>query len=136
MKNSLALLVMQPERRTALLQTLEFLDVETLAVSTCAEARGLLQTAPGVDLVLTQVSLKDGNWSDVLRHLVENGIEASVVVSSKRPDEHLWSEVIWRGGYDVLVEPYERTDVQQTLEGALRAAHRNAHTDQLVSASN
>ena len=136
MKNPLALLVMQPERRSILLQALRRLDVETLTVSTCAEARGLFETAPGVDLVLTEVSLTDGNWSDVLRHLVESGIEASVVVSSQRPDEHLFSEVIWRGGYDVLVEPYERTEVRQTLEGALRAARRNTLADRSIGASN
>lgn len=136
MKNSLALLVMQPERRETLLQALRVLEIETLAVSTCAEARSLFQTSPSVELVLTEVSLHDGNWSDVLRHLVDNGIEASVVVSSQRPDEHLFSEVIWRGGYDVLVEPYEKTEVRQTLEGALRAAQRNALINQSMRASN
>ena len=135
MKNPLALLVMQPERRSTLLQALRILDVETLAVSTCAEARGLFETAPCVDLVLTQVSLVDGNWSDVLRHLVENGIQASVVVSSQRTDEHLFSEVIWRGGYDVLVEPYGKAEVRQTLEGALRAAQRDALADHSIGAS-
>jgi len=135
LKSPLALLVMQPERRATLLQALRVLDIEALAVSTCAEARSLFQTSPSVDLVLTQVSLNDGNWSDVLRHIVENGIEASVIVSSKRPDEHLFSEVIWRGGYDVLVEPYEKTEVAQTLEGALRAAQRNVLSHQPMRAS-
>jgi len=127
---------MQPERRATLLQALRVLDIETLAVSTCAEARSLFQISPGVELVLTEVSLHDGNWSDVLRHLVDNGIEASVVVSSQRPDEHLFSEVIWRGGYDVLVEPYEKAEVRQILEGALRAAQRNAFVNQSMRASN
>jgi DNA-binding NtrC family response regulator len=127
---------MQPERRATLLQALRVLDIETLAVSTCAEARSLFQISPGVELVLTEVSLHDGNWSDVLRHLVDNGIEASVVVSSQRPDEHLFSEVIWRGGYDVLVEPYEKAEVRQILEGALRAAQRNALVNQSMRASN
>ena len=136
MKNPLALLVMEPERRATLLQALRVLDIEVLAVSTCAEARRLFQTSPSVELVLTEVSLHDGNWSDVLRYLVDNGIEASVVVSSRRPDEHLFSEVIWRGGYDVLVEPYERTDVRRTLEGALRAAQRNATANQSTGTSN
>ena len=127
---------MQPERRATLLQALRVLDIETIAVSTCAEARSLFQISPGVELVLTEVSLHDGNWSDVLRHLVDNGIEASVVVSSQRPDEHLFSEVIWRGGYDVLVEPYEKAEVRQILEGALRAAQRNALVNQSMRASN
>ena len=127
---------MQPERRATLLQALRVLDIETLAVSTCAEARSLFQISPGVERVLTEVSLHDGNWSDVLRHLVDNGIEASVVVSSQRPDEHLFSEVIWSGGYDVLVEPYEKAEVRQILEGALRAAQRNALVNQSMRASN
>ena len=121
MTNPLALLVMPPERRSPLAGPLESLDVEILAVSTCNEARSLLQTAPPVEVVVTQVTLADGNWSDILRYLVDNDIRASVVVSSPRADEHLWSEILWRGGYDLLVEPYESGDFQQTIEGALRA---------------
>ncbi|MDA1313275.1 MAG: hypothetical protein O2968_08070 [Acidobacteria bacterium] len=125
MTRPLALLVMPPECRSPLLRSIQSLDFEVLTVSTCSEARRLLQTSPPVKVVVTQVSLPDGNWCDVLRYLVDNDIRASVVVSSPRADEHLWSEVLWRGGYDLLVEPYETDEVRRTIEGALRAVDQS-----------
>ena len=126
MKHSLALVVMCRERRPSLLTDLRSLQIETLEVGSCQEARALLQTRPPVDLVITQVSLPDGNWCDIFKYLVDCGIEASVVVSSPRADEILWSEVLWRGAYDLLVEPYRSGEVRQTVEGALRAVHSAA----------
>ena len=121
MESSLALVVMPKERRRPLLQSLESLNFETLLVGNCTEARRLLQTAPPVQVVITQVSLPDGNWCDVLRFLVDSGMEASVVVTSPQADENLWSEVLWRGAYDLLIEPFETDEVRRTMEGALRA---------------
>lgn len=135
MTKPLTLLVMPPERRTPLLRSLKSLDVEILAVSTCGEARRLLQTSPPVKVVVTRVSLPDGNWCDVLRSLVDTDIPASVVVSSPHADEHLWSEVVWRGGYDLLVEPYKSEEARRTIEGALRAAGHGALDLALSSAS-
>ena len=135
MTRPLTLLVMPPERRTPLLRSLQSLDLETLAVSTCGEARALLRTLPPIEVVITRVSLADGNWCDVLRHLVDADVPASVVVSSPRADEHLWSEVLWRGGYDLLVEPYESDEVRRTIEGALRASGRGKFVHALVGAT-
>jgi FixJ family two-component response regulator len=45
-----------------------------------------------------------------------------LIVSSPQADEILWSEVLWRGAYDLLVEPYESDELRNTLEGALRAS--------------
>ena len=73
-------------------------------------------------MIITQVTLTDGNWCDIFKYLVDHGIQASTVVSSPQADEQLWSEVLWRGAYDLLVEPYETREVHQTIEGALRAA--------------
>ena len=123
MENSLALVVMPEERRRPLLHSLESLKFETLLVGNCTEARHLLQTAPPVQVVITQVSLPDGNWCDVLRFLVDSGMEASVVVTSPQVDENLWSEVLWRGAYDLLIEPFKTDEVRRTMEGALRARH-------------
>jgi DNA-binding NtrC family response regulator len=122
MKSVVALIVMPLERRPPLLKKLKALRVEVLAVENCQEARGLLQTRPPVDVVITQVTLSDGNWCDVFKYLVDNDIHASLVVSSPQADEILWSEVLWRGAYDLLVEPYESQELRNTLEGALRAS--------------
>ncbi len=121
MKMSMAMLVMTPERRRSLEGDLESLNVQVLSAGSCHEARTLLKDHPPVKVVITEVSLVDGNWCDVFRYLVDNDIHASVVVSSRLADERLWSEVLWRGAYDVLVEPYETEEVRRIVEGALRS---------------
>ena len=121
MRPVIALLVMSHERRSPLLKSLKLLDIEVLAVETCQQARALLQTHPPVDVVITQVTLPDGNWCDVFKYLVDNAVQASLVVSSPHADEILWSEVLWRGAYDLIVEPYQADELRKTLEGALRA---------------
>jgi two-component system response regulator PilR (NtrC family) len=98
------------------------LAVEVLPAASCHEARTLLENHPPVDVVITDVSLTDGNWSDVFRCLIDAGVRASVVVTSRWADERLWSEVLWRGAYDLLVEPYEVDELRRIVEGALRAA--------------
>jgi hypothetical protein len=35
-------------------------------------------------------------------------------------DERLWSEVLERGGYDLLIEPYDGTGAWAVVEGAAR----------------
>ena len=116
-----ALVVMSRERRSPLLDKLEPLTLTVLPPEDCREARALLQTRPPLEIVILDVSLMDGNWCDIFKFLVDYGISASVVVASEFADERLWSEVLWRGAYDLLVEPYEREEVQRVLEGALRA---------------
>jgi DNA-binding NtrC family response regulator len=117
------LLVLPPgERRNTLLRHLESLKLTAAAVDTFREVRERLNADPQVDIVITEVSLKDGNWCDVLSCVVSRGVEARVVVSSPVADERLWSEVLWRGVYDVLVEPYDPLEVRRILDGALRSA--------------
>jgi DNA-binding NtrC family response regulator len=116
-------------RWSQILNELDSIDIEAWPAETCQQARALLQSKPRVELVLSDLSLTDGNWCDVFKHLIDNNIHASMVVMARQADERLWSEVLWRGAYDLLVEPYEEGDVRQVVEGALRAvqkAHRPA----------
>ena len=121
-ENSLALVVMARDYREPLLASLESLGISVLAVRNCRETRQLLQGDPGIELVITATTLSDGNWTDVLKCLEDGGVEASVVVTSAHADERFWSEALWRGVYDLLVEPYERDEAQRTVQGAIRAA--------------
>jgi DNA-binding NtrC family response regulator len=115
---------MPRERWSQILSELDSIDIEAWPAETCQQARGLLQEKPRVELVLSDLSLTDGNWCDVFRHLIDNDIHASMVVIAGQADERLWSEVLWRGAYDLLVEPYEDGDVRRVVEGAIRAAQR------------
>ena len=96
------------------------LNVEILRVVTCQQARQLLRTYPPIDLVTTDVSLADGNWRDVLREVVEARIDVNMLVTKASPDARIWSEALWRGVYDILVEPYEEQEVYRAIEGAVR----------------
>ena len=121
MLTSVVLLVMAPPASRQVASDLESLEgVSVLLARDCREARLALEAHPDMSLVFTDVSHADGNWSDLLRFVVNRGIAAHVVVCSRQADEALWSEVLWRGGYDVVVEPFDRADVGRIVEGALR----------------
>lgn len=119
-----ALLVLPSgQRRRTLLNCLQKLQLRAAVVDTCHAAREWIESNSAIDIVITQVSLTDGNWCDILSCIVGHGVDARVVVSSAVADERFWSEALWRGVYDVLVEPYDRSEVLRIVDGALRAAH-------------
>jgi DNA-binding NtrC family response regulator len=116
-----AVVVMPRERWSPILGELEALDVEVWPAETCHGARKLLEKRPRVDVVISDLSLADGNWCDVFKHLIDTDIHASMIVVARQADERLWSEVLWRGAYDLLVEPYHGMDIRRVVEGAIRA---------------
>ncbi len=111
-----------------LLGNVRSLGLGVLAVSDCRQAREALRTHPEVKVVVSDVTLSDGNWSGLLSHLVDQDMTASLVVRAPSADERLWSEALWRGVYDILVEPQESDEVRRVIEGALRAAHTSSRT--------
>jgi DNA-binding NtrC family response regulator len=122
-KPAVALMVMSSQDRLApLLGCLKKLKLEVLTVATCRQARQLLRTKAPVDVVISDVTLADGNWSDVLRDVVDTGTRANVILNAPSPDAVLWSEALWRGVYDMLTEPHKECKVQQIVEGAVREA--------------
>ena len=128
------LLVMQNGSRNLVAKTLASLAVDSLAVSNCREARAVLRAEASIDVVITQATLADGNWCDILRFLVDFGLHTTAVVSSPHADEHLWSEVLWRGGYDLLVEPYrERTNYARPLRAPCGRHAQRSHVDHFTS---
>jgi DNA-binding NtrC family response regulator len=131
---TVALLVMPAERRRLLIQSLRPLHLEILAVENCQQAHRLLKTHPPVEVVITDLSLSDGNWCDVFRYVIDNGISASLVVTSRLADERLWSEVLWRGAHDMLVEPFDSSEVLRIVEGALRAVRTTSAGELSASA--
>jgi DNA-binding NtrC family response regulator len=121
--SAVVLLVMpSSERRSMLLSKLKSLNAKFLAAENCRDARTVLRDQGDVNVILTDTTLTDGNWCDVLNHLSHRGSRANVVVTSEVGDERLWSEVLWRGAYDLLIEPVEAREVRQVMEGALRAS--------------
>lgn len=129
MTNSpLALLIMPDFHRVPLRGICNRLGIDTLEVETCQQTRELFATVPEIDLVVTDVTLPDGNWCDVLRCVVDNGSHTAVLLRCGTADEKLWSEALWRGVYDLVVEPYDAREVRRIVDGALRNRHTTSRT--------
>jgi DNA-binding NtrC family response regulator len=118
-----ALLVLPPgKRRRTLLGHLKSLRLTSKAVDTCRAVRESVEADPQIDIVITQASLTDGNWCDILACMMSHGVSARAVVSSSVASKRFWSEALWRGIYDILTEPYDLLEVSRVVDGALRSA--------------
>jgi len=82
------------------------------------EAITLLNEHP--NLILCEKDLPDGTWKDVYRQARDMDNPPPLVVVSRHADERLWAEVLNVGGYDVLLKPFEESEVCRVLDGALR----------------
>ena len=111
------MLVMAPERRQPLLDALESSGIEVLPVCNCNEARRILETQP-VQAVVTDATLPDGDWRRVLEIVQQGRRKIEVVVCSRLGDAKLWLDVLEQGGYDVLVQPYQREEIKRIVEAA------------------
>lgn len=119
MKSKPATLVVMPhERRGDLIRHLSDIPVAVLTASSCAEAVELLRDLPGIRVVLTDLCLPDGTWFDVLNSVSGLKSRPEVVVCARLADERLWSQVLEAGCFDVLVEPYQVSEVHRILRAA------------------
>ncbi len=112
-----ALLIMPDDRRPVLLEQLEKSGTEVLSVCNCDQARRVLQTRP-VQVVLTDVALSDGNWWSVLEDIAQSHTNAELILCTGIAEPTLWCDALDRGAYDLLVEPYEREEVERIVKGA------------------
>jgi PleD family two-component response regulator len=113
------LLAMAPEEPgfRGILSYLESLGIELAVVSDCRGVRRQLR-ATNPSVVITGVTLCDGNWCDLLSFVVESGVGASVIVVSSEIDERLRSEVVSRGAYDLISSPLSPPQLRRCIEEA------------------
>lgn len=71
-------------------------------------------------VVICESSLPDGNWKDLLDKAPR------LIVTARTADEALWSEVLNLGGYDVLAQPFDATEVARVVVAARRSSNRPA----------
>lgn len=71
-------------------------------------------------LVLCDQNLPDGNWKDVYRESSRMAAPPAMVVVSRRADERLWAEVLSVGCFDLLLRPFEPTELAHVLDMAAR----------------
>lgn len=66
------------------------------------------------------VMICDRDW----RGMLDVANETPVIVTGSSLDEPVWAEVLNRGGYDVLVQPFDASEVLRVVDAALRYGSR------------
>jgi DNA-binding NtrC family response regulator len=113
------LAVVDPVRSRTLIQQIEAQGVSVIAVAGRDEAQRFLSSSPRVPIVLTDESLPDGDWRDVLQDVSASGVPAEVVVCTG-PDQSLTLcfELLDRGAFGLLAEPFDPDQLQWLINTA------------------
>lgn len=80
----------------------------------CSEAMSLLKRKL-IPVVLCERDLPDGTWKDIVESTAQAANPPAVIVSSRLADDHLWSEVLNSGGYNVLSKPFNESEVYRDV---------------------
>lgn len=112
-----SVLLVSPEsnERLALQAILQSAECRTFACGRCRDADDLIQFAT---VVISEDSLPDGSWQDVLRTVQALERPPALIVTSRLADNRLWAEVLNLGGYDVLAQPLRAQEVMWAVRSA------------------
>jgi len=111
-----------------LTEMLHSLPVVLDYVSTIWQTRARLGQSD-YNVILTEASLPDGNWLDVLR-AARNQNQTEVIVTDAHADARLWSEALNLGAYDLVSQPFYEPEVRRILYNACsRRSGSNAEHD-------
>ncbi len=115
-----ALLVCHEEKPLQGLQRILLdLGMTTRRVRNYSASRAALQNPPRPALVLTDTSLPDGSWADVIEVTRAVAPSPPVIVVSRLVDIKLYLDVMESGAYDFVVPPLTSADVAYLVSGAL-----------------
>jgi len=106
-------------------QMLQSLPLVLDHVSTMQQTRAKLRQSD-YDVILTEASLPDGNWLDVLHMVRKRPGESEVIVTDPHADARLWSEALNMGAYDLVSQPFYEPEVRRILYNA--CAHTSSET--------
>ena len=82
-----------------------------------AQTRQLLGAKASVVLIC-DTKLGDGTWREVLDETLQLAEPPPVIVTAAQADEHLWMEVLNRGGYNLLGRPFQEQEVFRVISMA------------------
>jgi DNA-binding response OmpR family regulator len=85
----------------------------------CAEARRILKQPSVIDLVLTDVTLADGTWKDVIRLVRRQVQNTPVIVMSRVVSMRLYLDTQDGGAADFIVPPMAPRDLDYALTTAM-----------------
>ena len=113
-------MVVAPEPdRAALRRIFERSRWALIEVATVKEAAAALQQhAAGV--LICEAVLPDGTWAEVLDQARAMAFPPPVIVTARQADDDFWSDVLNRGGYNLLGKPFSEKEVFEMVSVAWR----------------
>ena len=105
------------EDATVLSRMLSSLPVRLEHVADLRHARATIH-AEAYQVILTEATLPDGTWREVL-DMVRGVVPApAVIVTDASADAHFWAEVLNLGAYDLIAQPFATAEVRRILSYA------------------
>jgi DNA-binding NtrC family response regulator len=90
-------------------------------------ARTRLNQEP-YEVILTEASLPDGKWLDVLHLVRACPQEAKVIVTDPLADARFWAEALNLGAYDLLAQPFYEPEVRRIVGNACSGGLREPYS--------
>ena len=105
------------EDATVLSRMLGSLPVPLEHVANLQHASATIQAEP-YQVILTEATLPDGTWRDVLYMAGCVVPEPAVIVTDASADAHFWAEALNLGAYDLIAQPFAAAEVRRILSYA------------------
>ena len=86
----------------------------------CFEARSVLSELSVPNVVVTDLALPDGDWSDILRATNASPARTAVIVVSRLLDTRLYLDVLESGAHDFVVPPVSPSELACIIRAAIR----------------
>ncbi len=115
------------EDATVLSRMLGSLPVLLEHVADLQHARAAIQAEP-YPVILTEATLPDGTWRDVLDMVRGIVPGPAVIVTDPSADAHFWAEALNLGAYDLIAQPFTTAEVRRILSYACSRSSDKSRT--------
>jgi len=105
------------EDATLLSRMLGSLPVPLEHVADLQHARTIIHAEP-YQVILTEATLPDGTWRDVLDVVRRVVPGPAVIVTDASADARFWAEALNLGAYDLIAQPFATAEVRRILSYA------------------
>jgi DNA-binding NtrC family response regulator len=105
------------EDATVLSRMLSSLPVPLEHVADVQRARATIQ-ADSHQVILTEATLPDGTWRDILDIVRVVQPAPAVIVTDASADARFWAEALNLGAYDLIAQPFATAEVRRILSYA------------------
>jgi len=104
-----------PQDASSLAQLLDDISLPLVHALGLKDAASKLETG-NFQVVLTEATLEDGTWLDILQ--LARATNTELVVTHPWADARFWAEAINLGAYDLLAQPFFKGEVRRVLASA------------------